>query len=88
MMVLQVSLNFDPVKEKLKVRHIYVLMKKSITLGKIDVTFKSFVPPFFNHFSLSLNKRKKCSNKSYAKETKCVLASAVDLLNIRIENLH
>ena len=43
MMVLQVSLSFDPVKEKLKVRcHIYVLMKKSITLGKIDVTIKVF----------------------------------------------
>ena len=35
MMVLQVSLSFDPVKEKIKVRcYIDILIKKLITLGK------------------------------------------------------
>ena len=34
-------------------------MKNVIILKKIQVTMKTFAPPFFNHFSLSLN-RKKC----------------------------
>ena len=34
-------------------------MIKVIILKKIQVTMKTFASPFFNHFSLSLN-RKKC----------------------------
>ena len=34
------------------------------------MTMKSFAPPFFNHFSLSINKKKTCSNENYDKETK------------------
>ena len=59
MIVLQVSLNLDPVKEILKIRcQIYILMKKVIILRQIHVTMKSFYPPFFSHFSLSLNRKK------------------------------
>ena len=32
-------------------------MKKVIILRKIQMTVKSFAPPFFNHFSLSMNKK-------------------------------
>ena len=39
-------INFDPVKEILKIRcHIYILMKKVIILRKIHVKMKSFAPP-------------------------------------------
>ena len=39
-------LNFDPVKEILKIRcHVYILMKKVIILRKIHVKMKSFAPP-------------------------------------------
>ena len=48
---------------------------------------KSFAPPFFNHFSLSLNRKKTCGNESYEKETKHIHLSAADLLHIRIGNL-
>ena len=33
-------------------------MKKVIILKKIQVTLKSFAPPFFNYFSLSINRKK------------------------------
>ena len=47
MTVFQVSLNFDPVQEILKIMrcHIYILMKEVIILKKIHVTMKSVVPP-------------------------------------------
>ena len=32
-------------------------MMKVIILKKIQVTVKTFAPPFFNHFSLSLNRK-------------------------------
>ena len=48
---------------------------------------KSYVPPFFNHFSLSLN-RKSYGNESHEKETTHIYASAADLLRIRIRNLN
>ena len=39
-------INFDPVKEILKIRcHIYNLMKEVIILGKIHVKMKSFALP-------------------------------------------
>ena len=45
MMVFQ-ELNFDPVKEILKIRcRIYILMKKKIILQNIHVKTKSFAPP-------------------------------------------
>ena len=34
-------------------------MKRVIILKKIQVTMKTFIPPFFNHFSLSLNRKKR-----------------------------
>ena len=37
---------------------IYILIKKVIILRKIHVTMKSFVPPLFNYFSWSLNRKK------------------------------
>ena len=40
-------LNFDPVKEILKIQcHVYILMKKVIILRKIHVKTKSFAPPY------------------------------------------
>ena len=45
MVVLQ-ELNFDPVKEMLKVGcHIYILMKEVIILREIQVKMKSFTSP-------------------------------------------
>ena len=49
-------------------------------LRKIHVTIKSFPPPFFNHFSLSLNRKRTCDNESYVKETNYIHASAPGLL--------
>ena len=47
MIVLQVSLNFDPVNEILKIQcHFYISMKHVIILRKIHVTMNSFIPPF------------------------------------------
>ena len=59
MIVFQVSLNFDLAKEILKMQcQIYILLKKAIILKKIQAKMKTFTPPFFNHFSLSLNRNK------------------------------
>ena len=56
----QVSLNFDPAKEILKIQcQISVLIKKVIILRKIQATKRTFAPPFFNYFSLSLNSKKR-----------------------------
>ena len=87
MIVFQVSLTFDPVKKNTEntVPDLY-LMKKVIILKKIQVTTKSFPPPFFNHFSLSLNE-KTCSNESHEKQIKYIYASAANFLHIRIGNL-
>ena len=60
--------------------------KKVIILRKINVTMKSFAPPFFNHFSLSLNKKQRVV-MSHEKETKAIHASAADFLHIRVRNL-
>ena len=46
---------------------------------------KSFAPPFFNHFSLSLNRKKMCGEESHEKQTKHIHASAADLIHISIE---
>ena len=62
-------------------------MRRVIILKKIQVKMKTFIPPFFNHFSLSLNIKKACGNDSHEKETKHIHASAADLLHIRIGSL-
>ena len=62
-------------------------MKKVIILRKIHVAIKSFALPFFNHFSLSMN-RKTRGNESHEKETKHFHASATNLLHISIGNLN
>ena len=46
-MIVFQELNFDPVKEILKIRcHICILMKKVIILRKIQVKMKSFASPY------------------------------------------
>ena len=50
------------------------------------MTIKTFALPFFNYFSLSLNRKKAC-NESHEKETKHIYASAAGSLHIRIGNL-
>ena len=66
-------------------------MNKVIILRKIQVTMKTFSPPFFNHFRMALNRKKtygnERSNEGHEKETKHDQVSAADLLHIRIENL-
>ena len=60
MIVFQISLNFDPAKEILHIRYqIYISMKKAITLRKIQLTFNIFTSPFFNLFSLNLDRMKR-----------------------------
>ena len=61
-------------------------MKKVIILKKIQVAMKAFAPPFFNHFSLSLNRKKHVVMRALRK-TKHIHASALDLLHNRIGNL-
>ena len=51
------------------------------------MTIKTFAPSFFKNFSLSLNRKKMCGNKSHEKETKHIHASADNLLQIRIGSL-
>ena len=48
---------------------------------------KSSAPPFFNHFSFSMNKEETFGNESYEKETKHIHTPAESLLDIRIGNL-
>ena len=61
-------------------------MHKVIFLKKIEMTMKTFVPQFFNCFSLSLNKKR--GNESHEKETRHIYTSAADLLCIGIGNLN
>ena len=44
-------------------------MKKVTVLNKIQVTMNIFAPLFFNHCSLSLNRKKTCGNDSHEKVT-------------------
>ena len=83
-----VPLNFDPVKEIVKIQcRIYILMRKVIILRKIHVTMKSFAPPFFIFILFEPEQKKTCGNASHEKETKHIQASAAKLLHIRIGNL-
>ena len=43
-------------------------MKKVIILRKIQVTMKTFAPPFFNQFSLNLNRKKHVVMKAMRKK--------------------
>ena len=89
MIFFQVPLNFDPVREILKIRcQISVLMKKVIIDDrKIDVTIKSFAPPFFSYFNLSLNRKKSVVMRAMRKKNKRIHVSAADLQHIRKGNL-
>ena len=67
-------------KEILKIRcQIYFLMKKVIILKKIHVTMKSFAPPFFNYFSLSLKGEKRVVMRAMRKKLN-ICGSTADLL--------
>ena len=69
MIFFQVSLNFNPAKEILKMRcQIYILMKKVIILRKIQATMKTFAPPFLNNFSLSLKRKNRVVMKAMRKK--------------------
>ena len=43
-------------------------MKKVIILKKIQVTMKTFATPFFNHFSLSLSRKKYVAMRTMRKK--------------------
>ena len=43
-------------------------MKKVIILKKIQVKMKTFAPPFFNHFSLSLKRKKRVVMRAMRKK--------------------
>ena len=60
------------------------LMKKVIILKKMQVTIKTFAPPFFQPFQFEPEQKKTCGNESHEKETKRIYASAANLLHIRI----
>ena len=87
MIVFQVSLNFDPVKEILKIQsQIYILMKKVIILKKLQMKWKLS----FHHFStisVWAWNRKTCGNERHEKETQHIHAFAADLLYVRKKNL-
>ena len=82
MIAFQVSLNFDPAKEILKIRRqIYILMKKVIILRKIKAITKTFASAFFNHFSLSLNRKRRVIMRAMRK--KLLKQSFADILQNR-----
>ena len=65
----QVPLNFDPVKQILEIRcQIYNLMNKVTILRKILVTMKTFAPPFFKQFSLTMNGKKRVVMRAMRKK--------------------
>ena len=66
------------------------LMNKVVILKKIQVAMKTFVPPFFDHFSLSLSRKKRVvmMRAMRKKLNIAIYASATDLLHIRIGNLN
>ena len=68
MIVFQVPLNFDPVKEILKIMSGLYLNEEKDYSEENKVAMKAFTPPFFNHFSLSLKRKKMCDNESHEKD--------------------
>ena len=70
MIVFQVSLNFDPAKEILKIRcQIYILMKEVIIMRKRQAAIKTSPPSILNYVSLSLNRNKTFGIENHEKET-------------------
>ena len=51
-----------------------------------DTTIKSSASPFFNHFSLTVNRKKRVVMKTMRKKIN-IQVSVADLLHIRIKNL-
>ena len=43
-------------------------MKKAIILKKTQVSMETFAPPYFNHFSLNLNKKKRVGMRTMRKK--------------------
>ena len=68
MIVFQVSLNFDYVEEILENMMSDLCFNEVIILRKIQVTMKTFTPPFFNHFSLNLNRKKRVVMRALRKK--------------------
>ena len=68
MIVFQVSLNFDYVEEILENMMSDLCFNGVIILRKIQVTMKTFTPPFFNHFSLNLNRKKRVVMRALRKK--------------------
>ena len=52
-------------------------MKRVIILKKIQVTMKTFISPFFNHFSLSLNRKKRVVMR--VREIDCLWCSEIEV---------
>ena len=64
MTVFQVSLNFNPAKETLKLRcQIYILMTKLIFLRKLQAAMKAFTPPFSTISVWAWTEKKACENE-------------------------
>ena len=59
-----------------------MLTHQRVATDTFTCTEGSSVPPFFNHFSLSQNRKKR---ESHEKETKRIHASAADLLHTVLE---
>ena len=79
--------NFDPVKEILNAMSDLYFNKDSYYSEENTCAMKSFAALFFNHFSLSLNRKETGGNENHGKETKHIHASAADLLHIGTGNL-
>ena len=62
-------------------------MKKVIILKKIRVTMKSFAPPSFNHFSPSLNRKKRVVMRAMRKKLN-IFTLELSSYYIRIGNLN
>ena len=82
MIVFQVSLIFDPVKEILRIRcQIYFLIKW-LFWGKYICDSKVFRSITFQPFQYEPEQKKACDNESDEEETKHIYDSAADLLFI------
>ena len=62
----------------MKIYRIYKinLMKKVSTLKKIQLAMKTFVPPFFNHFSLRPNRKERVVMRVMRKKLKILRFSS------------
>ena len=87
MIVFQVSLNFDRVKEILKIRWYdvrFIFYEESGYSEQITSDNEDFRSTIFQPFPFEHEQKKMCGNESHEKETKHIYASAADLLHIRI----